>query len=182
MVTTKSMTAAELLALPDDGWHYELIEGVLIRMSPAGGVHGEIEMEFARPMGNHVVLHGLGRVYPGDTGFIVGRDPDTVLAPDVAFVRADRLPPRRDRRGYLPVVPDLVVEIVSPSDQADDVIDKVNRYLAAGVRLIWVAWPDSRSISVYAPGREPRHLGEGDTLDGEDVLPGFRLSVADVFR
>lgn len=181
MVTTKRATAEELALLPDDGWRHELIEGVLVRMPPAGGEHGEAESEFVRHFGNLVVPAGLGRVYPGETGFFFGRNPDTVLMPDVAFVRADRLPPRRDRRGFLPVVPDLVVEIVSPSNRSAVIADKVARYLAAGVRLVWVAWPDHRAVEVHAPDRPVRMLNEGDMIDGEDVLPGFRLLVADVF-
>src|SRR5918992_5443640 len=98
------MTADELMALPDDGWRYELIEGVLHRMAPAGAEHGEIEAEFIRLIGNHVAEHDLGRVYTGDTGFFFGRRPDTVRAPALAFVPADRLPSREERRGYMPVV------------------------------------------------------------------------------
>ncbi len=181
MATTRLMTADELMALPDDGWRYELIEGVLHRMSPAGAEHGEIGTEYVWHLRNFVVPRRLGRVYPADTGFFLSHDPETVVAPDAAFVRADRLPPRAERRGYLDLVPDLVVEVVSPTDRQADVDDKVARYLAAGARLVWVTDPLRRSVRVHAPGREPRELGEGEVLDGEDVIPGFRLPVADVF-
>ncbi len=181
MSTTRSMTAEELMALPDDGWRYELIEGVLHRMSPAGAEHGEIGTEFVWHLRSFVDPRRLGRVYPADTGFFLAHDPETVVAPDAAFVRADRLPPRTERHGYLDLVPDLVVEVVSPTDRQADVDDKVARYLTAGARLVWVTYPRRRSVRVHAPGREPRELGEGDVLDGEDVLPGFRLPVADIF-
>ena len=182
MATTKPFTAAELIALPDDGWRYELIEGVLHRMAPAGMEHGEIGTEFVRHLGNFVVPRGLGSVVGADTGFFLSREPETVVAPDAAVVRADRLPPRSERTGYLDLVPDLVVEVVSPFDSQPEIDAKVGRYLAAGARLVWVAYPRRRSVRVHRPGREPVELGEGDVLDGEDVLPGFQLPVADVFR
>jgi Uma2 family endonuclease len=182
MATTTPTTAADLLAMPDDGWRYELIEGVLHRMSPAGFEHGEIGSTFVRHLGNFVVPRDLGRVVTGETGFFLSRDPETVVAPDAAFVRADRLPPRAERRGYLDLVPDLVVEVVSPNDRPTEVEDKVARYLAAGARLVWVTYPRRRLVRVHAPGRAPQDLSEGDALDGEDVLPGFRLPVDDIFR
>ncbi|MDP9363937.1 MAG: Uma2 family endonuclease [Chloroflexota bacterium] len=115
-------------------------------------------------------------------GLFLAHEPDTVVAPDVAFVRAERLPSPSERRGFSPVVPDLAVEVVSPSDRQAKVDEKVALYLAAGVPLLWVAYPRRRVVRVHRPGREPVELGEGDVLDGEDVLPGFRLPVADVFR
>ena len=182
MATTKLTTAEELMALPDDGWQYELIEGVLHRMSPAGFESGRIASEFGRHLGNYVVPRDLGRVVGADTGFLFERNPDVVRAPDAAFVRADRLPPRADRRGYLAVAPDLAVEVVSPYDRQPDVDDKVAFYLAHGVPLVWVAYPDRRQVAVHRPGAEPVTFGAGDVLDGGEVLPGFRLSVAEHFR
>jgi Uma2 family endonuclease len=182
MATTKPMTAADLIALPDDGWRYELIEGVLHRMAPAGAEHGEIGIELGRHLGNYVIPRGLGRVYGADTGFFLSHDPETLVAPDAAFVRAERLPPRSERTGYMDLAPDLVVEVVSPTDAQPDVDAKISRYLAAGVRLAWVAYPKRRTVQIHTPSHPPRELAEGDTLDGADVLPGFRLTVADVFR
>src|SRR5687767_1246001 len=114
--TAKPMTVEEFMALPDDGWQYELIEGALRRMPPAGGEHGEIEIEFAFRLRLHLERDPAGKVYPGDSGFWFDRGARTILAPDVAFVVADRLPPPGERRGFLDVIPDLVVEIVSPSE------------------------------------------------------------------
>ena len=181
MVTTKLTTADELLAMPDDGWRYELIEGVLVRMSPSAPEPGTIASVIVARLVVFVEPRGLGRVFTAEAGFVLARDPDTVVAPDVAFTRAECLPPRREWRHFLPP-PDLAVEVVSPSDRGTNVADKVARYLAAGVPLVWIFWPDPRTVSVHAPGREAITLGEGDELDGEDVLPGFRLPVADVFR
>jgi Uma2 family endonuclease len=182
MATTKLMTAEEFMALPDDGWRYELIRGVPHRMSPAGMEHGEVGSEIHFALKGHVDPRGLGRVYGADTGFLFERDPDIVRAPDVAFVRAERVPPREQRRGFSPVVPDLAVEVVSPSDVAEEVAEKVAFYLDHGVPLVWVAYPTPQQVAVHRPGRSPLLLGVGDVLDGGDVLPGLRLPVADIFR
>ena len=181
MVKTKFKTADEPAVLPDDGWFYELIEGVPIRMSPSFGQPG---MVASVVVARFVVLAepgNLGRVFTADPGFLLARDPDTVVAPDVAFIRTERMPPRSEWRRFMPP-PDIAVEVVSPSDRKGDVADKVARYLAAGVPLVWVFWPASRTVDVHAADREVVVLGEGGVLDGGDVLPGFRLPVADVFR
>jgi len=179
--TTRLVTADDLFAMPDDDHRYDLVRGRLYRMSPAGGEHGEIELELGAEVRNHVKARGLGKTYGAETGFILTRDPDTVLAPDVAFVRADRLPPREERIGFMPVVPDLVVEVVSPSNSEPDMADKVKDYLDAGVSLVVVVRPRPRTITLHAPGLPARVLGEGDVLDFGDVLPGLRLAVTDIF-
>jgi len=183
MATTRVVTTAEELALlPDDGWQYELIEGELRRMAAAGGDASN----FALRIGSRLIVEGeqrgFGRAFGADGGFFFGRDPDTVMAPDAAFVLTEHLPPARDQRGYMPVVPDLAVEVVSPTDRRRDVDEKVTRYLAAGVRLVWVAWPDERLVVVHALGQPPRELSNGDVLDGGAILPEFRLPVSDIFR
>lgn len=182
MAVTRRMTAEALAALPADGYQYDLIDGELHRMSPPGAEHGEIAFEISRRIGNHVVERGLGRVYAAETGFLLGRDPDTVLAPDVAFVRAERLPPRAERRGYLPLAPGLMVEVVSPSDRAGKIQQKVGRYLDAGVRLVWTVDPSARTVAVYRPGHPPLVRHQGDTVDGADVLPDLYFPVGDLFR
>lgn len=181
MATTKLMTAEDLWHMQEDECRYELVEGELIRMAPTGGEHGEIMSEFARHISNHVAETKAGRTYVGDTGFILARNPDVVRAPDVAFVRTDRLPPKEERRAFLALAPDLAVEIVSPSDSSSDVNDKVMHYLDAGVQLVWLVHPSSKSVSVYTPDRTARILSEDDALDGGDILPGFQLRVADIF-
>jgi Uma2 family endonuclease len=102
--------------------------------------------------------------------------------PDVALVRAERLPPPHERIGAMPVIPDLAVEIVSPSDRITKVRDKIRRYLEAGVPLIWLIEPRRRQVTVYRPGQPEHVLGMADELDGGEVLPGFRLAVAELFR
>jgi Uma2 family endonuclease len=177
----KLMTAEELFELPDDGRKYELVRGELVEMTPPGGWHGQKTLQIGARLLVHVEPRDLGRVY-AEAGFILARDPDIVRAPDVAFVRADRVPSARDELGYVPVAPDLAIEIVSPNDRASDVLDKVLEYLEHGVRLVWVVDRKRRTVTVWTPDRVARLLGEGDALDGGDVIPGFRLPVADIFR
>jgi len=181
MVATKLTTAEELLAMPDDGYRYELIEGVLQRMPGAGEEHSEVWAELLWYMKTFVRERDLGAVVGGDAGFIFGRDPDIVRIPDIAFTRKERLRPRDQRVGFSPIVPDLVVEVVSPSNRPDQLADKIVFYLAAGVRLVLEIDPDPRTVTVHAPGIAPRVLGEGDILDGGDVLPGFTVPVAAIF-
>lgn len=181
MATTRVITAEDLWRMQDDGCRYDLIRGELIRMAPAGGEHGETAGEFGRQIGNFVHHQRLGRVYAAATGFLLARDPDVVMGPDVAFVRADRLPPRALRRGYIPVAPDLVVEVTSPRDRRRAVMAKVQAYLEHGVRLVWLVDPRRRTITAYRPAGVVRVFHEQDELDGEDVLPGSHLRVASIF-
>ena len=179
MATTTLLTAAELAQMtPEPGHRYELIRGVVRRMAAAGAKHGQISQEFARRLGNHVVERGLGVVFSSDTGFVIERDPDVILMPDVGFVRAERLPPDGVPNGYVPVVPDLAVEVVSPTDRWVDVEEKVALYLQNGVPLLWLFVPRRRTVRVYAAGRPVEELGEDGVLDGGEVVPGLRLSIA----
>jgi len=180
VTSTKLMTAEELEAMPDDGNNYELVRGVLVRMSPAGRWHGRIETRFARFMDIHVFENDLGEVFTGDTGFILARDPDVVRGPDVAFVRADRLPPE-EHEGFLELAPDLAVEVISPSDRMSDVLDKVAEYLDAGTRLVVLVAPRRKELLLHGADRSVRVLTMDDTFDGGDILPGFSLPVAAIF-
>jgi Uma2 family endonuclease len=126
----------------------------------------------------HVVPRRLGRLL-GETGFVLARNPDTVRAPDLAFVRRGRLPERTIGMVYIDGAPDLAVEVLSPSDSAIDMEDKVAEYLGAGGRLVWVVNPKRRTITVHAPEVPPRTLHEHETLDGGEVLPGFTCVVRD---
>ncbi|MGH2560595.1 MAG: Uma2 family endonuclease [Thermomicrobiales bacterium] len=182
MATTKLMTADDLMQIEDDGFLYELIRGELIRMSPAGGAHGWIGGEAAALIREFARPRGLGEVFNSDTGYLFEFDPDTVLAPDTSFIRADRLPPLSALGGYLTVVPDLVVEVASPSDRRGRIEEKVRQYLDAGVKLLWYVDPRRRTVVVYRPNTSPILVDEHGVLDGEDVLPGFRLLVAALFR
>lgn len=181
MVTAKLMTVADFEAMAPDGRRYELIRGELREMAAAGGEHGTIGFEVGAYVWDHVKPRRLGRVFNADTGFVLAHDPDVVYMPDVAFVRADQLPPLNQLRGFVPFPPDLVVEVVSPTDRFGDVAAKVAAYLAAGVRLVWVVEPRHQTVTVHAADHSVRVLGADDTLDGGDVLPDFRVAVAELF-
>jgi Uma2 family endonuclease len=182
MATTRTITADELLTMPDDGRRYELYRGELREVSPSGFEASYIGALFVAEIGAFARRHGLGAVTMADGGYLFEVGPDTVRAPDVAFIRADRLPPPDQRAGYPNAVPDLVIEVVSPNDTRHEVADKVAFYLERGVPLVWTVWPRPREVVAHRPGEGPQTFREGDVLTAEDVLPGFRLPVEDVFR
>ena len=180
--TRTRMTAEELLALPDDGRRYELVEGELREIAPTGTRHGSVAARLTSLLDQHARKEGLGIILAAETGFVISKDPDTVRAPDVSFVTKERVPPGGPPEGYWELVPDLAVEVVSPDDTASEVQSKVQMWLERGVRLVWVAYPEARSIVAYRSPREIRILSDEDALSGEDVLPGFECPVAEVFR
>lgn len=182
MAATRLVTVEDLETMAPDGNRYALYRGVLQRVTAAGGRHGEVSADLARWIGNHAVEQGLGRVYSSDTGFVLARDPDVVFMPDVAFVRADRLPAEEEREGIMPLAPDVVAEVVSPTDRWTDVEENVALYLVGGVRVVVVVDFRRRVVSTRRQGEAPEDLGEGDVSEVRDVLPGFRLPVAEVFR
>ena len=178
---TRFMTADEFFMMPNDGQLHDLIDGEVRTMSHPGGLHGEVAGEAFRLLSNHVKAHGLGRMYAAETGFLIRRDPDTVRAPDVGFVRRERLAEIVDRRKYVPFGPDLAVEVESPNDRPGEVAEKTRDWLAAGTRLVWNIDPESRTATVHRPDAPAIALTEDDFLDGEDVVPGFRCRIADLF-
>lgn len=150
-------------------------------MTPAGWSHGEIAFEIGRLLGNFVADHNLGRVFAAETGFRLSQNPDTVRAPDVAFVTTDRLPSEH-APGFFPGSPDLAVEVLSPTDTMSEVQAKVQDWLDAGTKQVWVADPDKRTVVIYRPQRVMEVFTSGDELRVDDLLPGFTLQVADVFK
>lgn len=182
IATVSKVTAEELEAIPDDGFQYELIEGVVRRMAPASFRPSNLAVRVTIRIGAYAEAHRLGEITGADGGYVLARDPDTVLAPDVAFVRADRLPSAAEQEHFPELAPDLVVEVISPSDRMKDVNEKVDRYLAAGVPLVWVFHPRQTNVTVHRRGRPVLTLEAGDVVDGEDILPGFQLPVADIFQ
>jgi Uma2 family endonuclease len=178
--TQKLITADEFFHMPEpaDGSRQELVRGVIETMPPPGTLHGVCCLKVGRVVGNFVESKGLGTVASNDAGFITERDPDTVRGADVAFWSRQSLP--TVPRGYAGVPPDLAVEVVSPEDHFSRLTRKVVHYLEHGVRLLWVIDPEDRSLTVYRSDQPLRILGEGDTLSGEDVLPGFTCRLADL--
>lgn len=181
MVMTKQTTVEELERMPDDHYQYDLIRGELRRMSPTGFVHLQVVGTVTRVVGTFAFERELG-IVGGEGGFVLARDPDTVLAPDVAFVRKDRLPPEGEREGFARLAPDLAVEVLSPSDTVAKIEQKIDTYLAGGVRLVWALDPRRRTVRVRGADGADRLLTEDDELDGEDVLPGFRSRVGKLFE
>lgn len=175
------MTADELLALPRGQFRYELINGELITMSPAGHSHGKLVIRLTLPLAQHVKENGLGEVYAAETGFKLRSTPDTVRAPDIAFINRQRVKEVGETKGFWPGAPDLAVEVNSPSDTVREVEKKVMEWLEFGCRAVWVVSAKLRTVTVYRSLTQIVVLTEKDTLDGGDVIPGFRLSIAEIF-
>jgi Uma2 family endonuclease len=179
--TTTLVTADDLLTMPDDGWHYELDRGRLIRMTATFTRPALVTMNVAVEVGSFVRRHRLGVVGSAEWGFLLARDPDTVRAPDVSFVTAERIAAEGTPSGYWPGPPDLAVEVLSPSNRPGEILDKVADYLTAGTRLIWVIDPEARSATVFRLDGTAARVGEHGVLDGEDVLPGFTLKLDEIW-
>jgi Uma2 family endonuclease len=176
------VTAEELEQLAGDEWRYELVEGRLVRMSPTGARHGRIVMVLLLEVGRFVEERRLGAVFPAETGFWISPEgaPDSVLAPDLAFVGLGR---ELDAQtvDYPRLAPDFVVEVASPSQGRAAMAAKARRWLDAGVRLVWIVLPEARTVEVWRAGAVERVATEGDELSGEEVLPGFVLPVRNLF-
>ena len=178
---TKPMTADELLAMQDDGFRYELVKGELIRMPPAGYEHGVRTIKLTTPLDNHVTARELGVICAAETGFLLSQNPDTVRAPDSAFISRERIERAGTVKSYWIGAPDLAVEVVSPGDTFREVEEKVAQWLEAGARMVWVVSPKLHTITVYRSLTDIVTLTEKDTLDGGDVVPGFQIRVGEIF-
>lgn len=174
------LTAAEVERIALPGKVTELIRGRLVVREPPGTWHGAIAAKLTWLLGDFVHPRGLGIVFAQDTGFKIASDPDTVRAPDVAFVARARAHAIA-ARGYAALAPDLVAEILSPDDRPAEVLAKVADWLGAGTTLVWVVDPERREARVYRQDGSLSILREHDALDGEAALPGFTCSLKDVF-
>ncbi len=181
-VKKKLFTAEELLRLPSDGRRLELVKGELYEMPPAGGRHGNAGSNLHIALGVHVKVSRLGRMFTADTGFVISRGPDTVLAPDVSFVSYDTLPTGDVPAGFLELAPDLAIEVKSPSDSNREVREKTEPWLAAGTSAVWVVDPGDRTVTVHEQGQVPQVLTESESLSGGAVVPGFQVSVRELFQ
>jgi len=182
MATTMSRTAteADLQNVPDDGFEYELVDGAIRRMSPAGWRHGSVCLSLGSLLLVFVKARKLGHVSGWDPG--VRLPQGNVRAPDIGFVASGRFEDGKTPTGFTAVIPDLAVEVLSPEDRPRLVLDKVGEFLEAGVRLVWVIDPEGRQATRYRSITDVRTIGADDELDGEDVLPGFRCRLAEILE
>jgi Uma2 family endonuclease len=180
-LSSRLTTAEELLALDDDHRRHELVAGFVVSEPPASFRHGAVAAEVFARLIEFVKQEDLGRVVSTETGFLLGRNPDTVRAPDISFVSRSRVERAGTFRGFFPGPPDLAVEILSPSERPADVHAKIGDYLAAGTRIVWVIDPSRRQVRVYRSLLQPIALDETKLLEGDEVLPGFSVRVARLF-
>ena len=175
------VTAEELFRLNLPNKRTELVRGMLIIREPAGYQHGDVAAQLLLAIGNYVEAHSLGRVFAAETGFTLERGPDTVRAPDVAFISNARLPDPPPR-AFAELAPDLAVEVLSPSDMGREVDEKVADWLKASTRLVWVVDPIRANARVYRGDGTESLLVESDSLQGDDVLPGFTCVIGPLLR
>ena len=179
--TEALITGEELLAMGDTSL-FELVEGRIIRMSPTGLEHGRYEGKFYKALESFIEQHNLGIVAVGEVGVYTHRDPDTVRGVDATFISHERLSRRQKKSGFLDVAPELIVEVMSPDDRWSEVKQKLREYFAIGVKLVWVADPADKTVYAYRSLTDVREFTEADALTGDDVLPGFTVSIAQLFE
>jgi Uma2 family endonuclease len=181
LVTPRLLTAEDLWRLPDNGKRLALVRGEIVETMPPGGRHGVI----ISALGTCLALwarSGPGGCVGVESGFILARDPDTVRGPDVFYVRAARLPPGGIPESYWEIAPDVAVEIVSPSESAADVREKVRDYLAAGTALVWVIYPRTQEVIAHTPDGLARTYSRHDVLAHFEILPEFTCAIAEIFQ
>jgi Uma2 family endonuclease len=159
----------------------ELVNGRIVLLSPTGYLHGEIELDLGSELRSWARSTGLGRALVGEVGIYTQRDPDTVRAGDVIYISNERFA-RKGTSGYLDVAPELVVEVLSPDDRKGDVLTKVNEYLSAGVDRVWVVDSRLQTILSYRSTAGVQQFRKGDVLADDELLPGFRLPLAELFK
>ena len=186
-ITIRPVTAEEFAAFVDRpenaGRYFELDEGEIIELPPPKPPHGFVSGNIGAMLWLYCRKRGRGYVFSNDTGVVVGRDPDTVRGPDVMLyddnTTAEEIV---SDESYLETPPVLAVEILSPSNRYSQIVKKVNQYLTAGVRLVWVIDPPVREVTAYRPGTEPEFIAPDGELTGGDVLPGLAINVVELFR
>jgi Uma2 family endonuclease len=180
-VLPQAITTHDLWQLPDTGLHRELVRGEVIETMPPGGQHGAIAVILAMLL-RLWTKQTVGGYVGVEAGYTLARDPDTVRGPDVSYVRAERIPSAGVPEGFWDLAPDLAVEVVSPSETAEDVREKVRDFLQAGTPLVWTIYPRTREVIVHTPDGIARTYNIDDTLMYSDVLPGFTCTVAELFE
>jgi Uma2 family endonuclease len=183
MATQYEATIVDLEQAPDDGFRYELLRGELTHVAPTGEAHGDVVRELIWRLESYVRAHDptLGKVVVPDTAFVLARDPDTTVVPDVAFIRFSRLANARDRTRYIHAAPDLAVEVISPSDKPTRIARKVALYLEMGVGRVLLIDPEARTVDVFRPDAPSITLRADDVFEAGDILPGFQFRTGDIF-
>ena len=177
-VAQRLLTVEEFWRLPGDGKHRELVRGEVVELPLSGGVHGAVVAALGSTLRSWA--SGADGAVSLKSGYVLARNPDTVRGPDVSYVRADRIPPDGVPQAFWPIAPDLAVEIVSPSETADEVRAKVRDYFAAGTPLVWTIYPRTREVVVHTADGLARAYSDSDTIEHPDVLPGFACAVAEL--
>jgi Uma2 family endonuclease len=178
-ITEHLISADELFQMPHSG-RCELVRGEIITMTPAGSLHGKISACLGAILFKFVEGKKLGVIFGAETGFIIRRDPDSVLAPDVAFVRLERLTAELPQ-GYFDGPPDLAVEVLSPNDRASEVQRTIRDWLQSGCCAVWIVDPETKTVTIYKSNQEIAVLNPADTLADEQLLPGFTAVVGEIF-
>lgn len=176
------VTAEELWEMPEvPGKRFELVDGEVVEVSPAGAEHTRIMFMLAQRIELFASQNGLGIAMPEGLGFVLRRNPDLVREPDVSFIPATSVPEEGLPKEFWEGAPTLAVEVVSPNDRAVEINERVQDYLDSGSRQVWVLWPNRQAVSVFRPDADTRELGPEAMLDGGDILPGFSVTVGDLF-
>ncbi|NOY41687.1 MAG: Uma2 family endonuclease [Planctomycetes bacterium] len=182
MSTTVAVTADQLLQPPYQGRRCELVEGEVRMMSPAGWKHGEVVSTIHCRLAPHIEKHKLGKSFGAETGFLIARDPDTVRAPDFAFISNASLPTSDPEEAFWPGAPDLAVEVLSPDDRTGEVSEKIRAWLTAGAKEVWIVNSQLQSVTIHRSATDISVYAVGDNLVGDDqLLPGFSCTVAELF-
>jgi Uma2 family endonuclease len=183
MSTSSAFTADQLLRLPSGmGQRFELVAGELRVMSPAGWRHGYVIGNLHGILAAHITDHELGVLFGAETGFRLGYGPDTVLAPYISFIQKQNLPAQMPDEAYWPGAPDLVVEVLSPSDRTGEVDEKITTWLTAGAQAVWVVNPKLHTVTIHQAGKRAQIRSAGEVLEGDPVVPGFSCPVAELFQ
>ncbi len=177
----RPITAEELLKLHSEGVRGELIRGVLCETMPPGVDHAAIVANLTGMLWAFIRSNRTGRLLSGDPGIWIERGPDTVRAPDVAYYAANRMAPGASVPGYAEIVPDLAIEVASPSQTVTEVNDKARMWLESGVRLVWVVWPRWGTVEILRHGEDVIELNGDQVVDGADILPGFSTTVSEIY-
>lgn len=180
--STGLVTAEELLRLPSGRLRYELINGELRTMSPSGFSHGRIAALLTASLVQFVRSRELGTVCAAETGFRLTVNPDTVLAPDLAFISKQRVNQIDELKGFWPGAPDLAVEVLSPGDSKSEVMEKISQWFSFGTKQVWIVDPKHRTVTVYRSTVDRMTFSGSDDLESQDLFPGLRISLDSIFE